>query len=1113
MAYIKTPHFHKQAFPARWLSVLALVLILLAACSSPPSPTLPPATATPLSATPEPTEFKEVDVSLLYDTFWVLVAYGDPSNPTIVEQGLKVSLEFSIENQVSGFAGCNNFTGTYEASSDGSLSIGPLATTRMACSQAMDIENAYLSALQNLQSFGFSPEGRLEILYLDSTGIEQKLVYINGKTTLTDNVWVLLSYGDPKSPESVPANNIITAIFTADGYLTGFGGCNEYSTEYTLQDDQLTFGPVASTRMACPAGMDAEQTYLDALSTAQTYEIVGRTLNISYNLDAGELKFTSTNLPLEHTMWTLTAVDGQPLPAETQITAMLTPGDAAGSGIIGGSSGCNSYTTGYTLDGSSITFSPVLTTLMECPTGMEAEQSYLHALETAQSYEVLADHLLLTTESGVYTFIANRTALEGALWSLVAIGDINEPQTPVQGSNFTVQFVRSPDAPSGLLVGTTGCNEYSTAYAASFNEIKINPASSTANQSCVPGLVDQEQAYFLALNNASQYRITGNTLLIPYDDNRQALVFIGTQVNVAQRLPLSDLDNTTWYLWYLNNQSILPGTTVSAKFIINPGGASGSMSGLAGCSNYVAEFGERLGMETYLNGSQVCSKPDGIMDQEKIYLQVLSRTYGYWLSETQLVLNAGQGVLTYRRVRPPESDDQTYLLVGLKWFLISYNESYSLANDKEPFVQFNADGNILGFTGCNDLSGAFQTEITSINIRDLKLSGQACLNPGLSAQEQAMMDILSTAASYQVADTSMQIVGEKGVMNFSLTPRNRPEESESPIAEFTAPSQAMVDEVVTFDGTASTGQVPLVSWNWSFGDDIMGTGPVVSHVYSQPGTYTVNLVVTDQRNSKGSKVQTITVSSPVEPTPEPTPEPTQGPTPTTPPEATQTPTPTQPPDLQPPAAAIQGPSQGYVGEPLRFDATGSQAGSSPISMYAWDFGDGSSAGASPAAVQETIYNHAGIYQVTVLVTDENGLSASATMQVVITTRLDTPFVWVLDELVNEPLLPGTSITLQFKEGEIAGFAGCNSYSGEYSAEQNEDGTYSIQIDQLIITKLACPEAIMKQEQFYFAFLESVDNAWLHENFMDLSYPAGIGPDELPYPEGVIEFHEIGTLRR
>ena len=1124
----------------RLLSCLAGLIaaaLLMTACSS---PVPPPPTETPVPPTPAPTT-PVVDVGRLYDTLWVLVAYGDPASPTVVPQGTQVTAEFNQDDQVSGFAGCNNYNGSFSASSDGTLSIGPLASTLMACPTGMELETAYLTALQSSQSFDFSNEGRLELIYLTPAGEEQKLVFVSGQVSLTGHTWVLLSFGDPNAQDTVPGSSLLTANFSEDGFLSGFSGCNSFNASFTTQDGEITFGPIASTRMACPTGMEVEQAYLEALSTVQSYEIRGSTLTLAYNEGADVLTYTSANLPFDHTLWTLAAVDGQPLEEQLQITAMFVPGEDANTGTVGGSAGCNNYTAEYTLDGANITVGPIASTQMACPIGMEAEQSFLEGLAAAQSYEVFGDRLLFRTEMGTFTFVASRTPLSGALWALVALGDVDDPQPPVQGSNFTAQFMRVPDSPSGLLVGTTGCNEYAAAYVASIDEIKVNPPASTENRSCAPGLVDQEALYYLALSDASTFFISGNTLILPYDEGRQALVFVGTQLTVAERAPLSDLNDTTWYLWYLNNQPIVGGTSISARFTLNPDGSTGSMNGSAGCNNYVADFGDDLGIKTFLNGREVCLKPSGVMEQEQSYLQVLARTYGYWLSADQLILNSGQGILTYRQMRPPESYDQTHLLVGVNWFLVSYNNIFSVPGTQEPFTLFNEDGTLSGFTGCNNFQGTYQTNINQITISGLTTTTAACTDRALQTQEDAFLEILGSARTYQLADTAMQIIGDRGVLNYSLFPINRPGEIQPPTAVIRAPSQAVVGEVVTFDGSSSSGQLPIISWQWSFGDGGRGTGQVVRHVYTEPGTYRIQMTVTDQRNYRGSTAMEIQILSETEPPPEPTPEPTAEPTqtppapePTATPEATAEPTqeptpeptaeptaeptqeptpePTMPPENLPPQAAVQGPGGGFVGEPVTFNASGSQPGSSPISSYTWDFGDGTSAGPGAETEQQTIFNHSGVYQVTVVATDENGLSSSATTQVMITTRLDTPVVWTLDELRDQPLVPGTAITLQFLDGEIVGFAGCNTYSGNYTATQNEDGTYSVTIEPLTTTQLACPQPIMEQETFYLAFLQTAMTAQIQENLLDLAYPAGTGPNNQPYPEGVMNFHEVGTTR-
>ncbi len=407
------PTMFKRSQINRGLAIFLAVVILLSACSAPPPA---PATVTSVPATPEPAmpTTQPVEVDRLFNTLWVLVAYGDPANPTVVDPGLRITAEFTPEGQISGFAGCNNYSGTFEASTEGTLALSPLATTVMACDQGTEQESAYLSALQNPQGFGFSNEGRLQIKYLNSSGEENQLVFTSGQATLTDNIWVLLSYGDLKSPQTVPPGSLLTAIFSTDGNLSGFSGCNTFNAGFTLQDGQISVGPVASTMMACPSGMEEEQAYLGALGSLQSYEIKGNSLTLTYNQGTEALNYTSANLPLDHTLWTLVAVDGQALQEDVQITASFVSGEEANSGTVGGSAGCNSYNAGYTLEGANINIQAPATTRMMCPTGMDTEQSYLQALEAAQTYEIFADRMLLRTANGTLTFSANRTPLAGA---------------------------------------------------------------------------------------------------------------------------------------------------------------------------------------------------------------------------------------------------------------------------------------------------------------------------------------------------------------------------------------------------------------------------------------------------------------------------------------------------------------------------------------------------------------------------------------------------------------------------------------------------------------------------------------------------------------------------
>ncbi len=408
---------------------------------------------------------------------------------------------------------------------------------------------------------------------------------------------------------------------------------------------------------------------------------------------------------------------------------------------------------------------------------------------------------------------------------------------------------------------------------------------------------------------------------------------------------------------------------------------------------------------------------------------------------------------------------------------------------------------MIGYTGCKDLNANYQTNYNQISITNINLGPGTCPDPALQEQEGSMVAILRAARSYSVADTALQIAGDAGFLNYSLFPLNRPEVVAPPQAAIQMVPQAQVGQVVVFDGSASTGQVPLVSWRWDFGDGATASGVVVQHTYTSAGTFTVRLTVTDQRGQTGSTTGQIHIlplptqtSTPTVPPPTPTPpQPTQPPQqPTYTPVPTAEPptaTPEPPPAPVPPVANIAGPGQGYIGEPVRFDASASQPGSSPITSFSWSLGNGEDLPASPESSITATYNRAGNYEVTVFVSDANGLSNYAATRINIDARLDTD-VWTLSSINTEPLVRGTAITMQFKQGELAGFASCNTYNGEYTADLNEDGTYTITVGPLTTSRLACPQDIMEQEQAYLAGLQGATRATVQENRIILDSPSG-----------------------
>ncbi|QAY76857.1 META domain-containing protein [Sphingosinicella sp. BN140058] len=69
----------------------------------------------------------------------------------------------------------------------------------------------------------------------------------------------------------------LTLRLDKDGQASGHGGCNSFSTRFELASgERISFGPIASTRMACePAVMEQESRYFAILDAAESYSVYG----------------------------------------------------------------------------------------------------------------------------------------------------------------------------------------------------------------------------------------------------------------------------------------------------------------------------------------------------------------------------------------------------------------------------------------------------------------------------------------------------------------------------------------------------------------------------------------------------------------------------------------------------------------------------------------------------------------------------------------------------------------------------------------------------------------------------------------------------------------------
>ncbi|UQN10164.1 META domain-containing protein [Deinococcus sp. QL22] len=193
--------------------------------------------------------------------------FGGLDAPTLRLLGTGIST--AEGTQVSGFAGCNTFktTGVFTALT---LKLRPIATTRRACPEPqLALEQRYLNVLQGARVY------RRQGQTLTLTTGQAQAIYVYGSEAGRRLVttWRLVGFqGDTP----------LTVTFSADGQISGSGGCNTFRGRYNVDDQALSVGPLASTRRACPSPelQAQEQRFLQDLQQVTRLEVTGALLTL-----------------------------------------------------------------------------------------------------------------------------------------------------------------------------------------------------------------------------------------------------------------------------------------------------------------------------------------------------------------------------------------------------------------------------------------------------------------------------------------------------------------------------------------------------------------------------------------------------------------------------------------------------------------------------------------------------------------------------------------------------------------------------------------------------------------------------------------------------------------
>lgn len=82
--------------------------------------------------------------------------------------------------------------------------------------------------------------------------------------------------------------------FMADGTVKGTGGCNSISGNYTLNGEDITIGPLRSTKKSCGAGTDEQEfTFMTLVQSVQKLEVEDEELKLYRDTRSTPMIFTT----------------------------------------------------------------------------------------------------------------------------------------------------------------------------------------------------------------------------------------------------------------------------------------------------------------------------------------------------------------------------------------------------------------------------------------------------------------------------------------------------------------------------------------------------------------------------------------------------------------------------------------------------------------------------------------------------------------------------------------------------------------------------------------------------------------------------------------------------
>ncbi len=129
------------------------------------------------------------------------------------------------------------------------------------------------------------------------------------------------------------------------------------------------------------------------------------------------------------------------------------------------------------------------------------------------------------------------------------------------------------------------------------------------------------------------------------------MLLLSSMIGLASCSYGSSIEDTDWVLQsygeFGNLKDVLTDTRITAEFV----SSEGTVEGSAGCNSYSGSYevkDSQLSIPGPIAATEMyCMEPEGVMEQERQYLEILQAAKSYSVEDGELQINCGGQVLVY----------------------------------------------------------------------------------------------------------------------------------------------------------------------------------------------------------------------------------------------------------------------------------------------------------------------------------------------------------------------------------------------------------------------------------------------------------------------------------